>query len=973
MSSRFVMLICLLFLHFSSLGQLKNPPYKLYTLRDGLSQMQAISLFQDSRGYIWAGTKGGANYYNGENIISFTKKDGLHSEYIHQITEDNNGTIWFSTMSGFASFDGQKIIAYPDNNIFSAKIAATPDGKIWYIGFTPKNEFLFGYFERGEYFDKKNDFPEIDMTYHNYDIGFSEENNAIIIVSGNKLFEIKENRLKTLLISENQHSLIKQNSEIIIIEKSDKNQIEIWEYKLGKLNKTALINDNKIVGENLSTLTFSFCTYRNNSTINTIGPNLFKTVDFKELQVSNCLIDNDKHLWLSTEEGLCRVNSDGFETYKKEYLPGVWSIIEDRNKDMWFASFNFGIRKLSGEKLTQYSTDYLKPHGQNIHFQPSISTKGNLYFSNVSGIMYFDGKNFGAIKGPLSLATWYDKSRDLLYSGQNRCVTVYNSKHESIRKIDENDGLEIKGYVSSFGDDGKGNIWFGGFKGLALYKWENNIITNFTKEKGNLPCEGVLSIHKTYDETNWFGGTEGLLYYNHETKTINQVDPENINESVSLVNSIDSTWLVFSQSYGIYFMDLQKFKKEGKIVLNLFTDKNGFDGIEPGQNGAFKDSDGNLWMTTSTEVVKLNPRELTFNSNTFNIRIAKCNGELLPFSNSEINLNKNEKTAIVHFESICFNRPKKVQYSWRINKSDTVWTKWNEENYAVLTDLKDGVSILEVKARVPGIYNSEIIIKTPVFINLAIWKQQWFYPTLFLLVVILVLISIALLFIAKSRLENFQRQSRAFQLQAIISQMNPHFIFNVLASLQSMILSTSIEKANEYLVKMSGLIRGFLEASIYDINNGENDNVSELTLQSELQILNNFVEFQQLIYPDKFDFELYIDSNINTENVHIPPMLVQPFVENAIRHGLLQKKEKGLLKISVKKESDNVLVIDVIDNGIGMKLAGEMLSKSKLRYTSRGRELTLNRIKLLNESGYNIRLETKSSDSGTHIKLSIKN
>ena len=144
-----------------------------------------------------------------------------------------------------------------------------------------------------------------------------------------------------------------------------------------------------------------------------------------------------------------------------------------------------------------------------------------------------------------------------------------------------------------------------------------------------------------------------------------------------------------------------------------------------------------------------------------------------------------------------------------------------------------------------------------------------------------------------------------------------------------------------------------------------------MPLIKELEILQTFIEFQQLIYPDRFDYQLELDSHINPEEISIPPMLIQPFVENAIRHGLLQKKEKGTLLLKITLEGNNQLVIIISDDGIGIKKAGEIISKSPLLYTSRARELTEKRIKLLNEMGYQIIYQTTSSDQGTTVTLKI--
>jgi len=217
------------------------------------------------------------------------------------------------------------------------------------------------------------------------------------------------------------------------------------------------------------------------------------------------------------------------------------------------------------------------------------------------------------------------------------------------------------------------------------------------------------------------------------------------------------------------------------------------------------------------------------------------------------------------------------------------------------------------------------------------------------------------------------RQAKVFQIQAIQSQMNPHFIFNALASLQSMILSVNMEKANEYLVKLSALIRGFLEASVskgVQMEKWKNGKM-EITLTEELATLENYISFQQLIYPGRFDYQLDIDSGINPSEQTIPPMLLQPFVENAIRHGLLPQKGKGTLNIHISPAPGNGISVEITDDGIGMEKAGSAIRNSPFRFVSRGRELTLQRIRLMNETGYHIDLNTYSSDQGTKITLQI--
>jgi len=930
--------------------------------------MQAIRIIQDSRGYIWIGTKEGLNCYNGEKIISFKEKDGLVSSFINDIAEDQKGNIWITARHGLACFDGSKITSFPHKDQVALEIAPTPDGKIWYAGTDHRQKIVLGYFEDGKYTDKSEIFP---FKMGSILFRYCENGDSFIITNHKDLLELKNNKITSLLHTENEFRLVGYGSTILIYEYDFHKILHFWEYESGKLtdigsfDAVASAADNRVKGN------YTFQSPEKNSVIS-LNPDGCNMNQITGVDIANCLVDRDNHLWLATEEGFLQVFTGGFETYKREFLPVVWSMVEDLNHNLWFASYKYGLSKFDGKIIQQYPAETLRKYALNFYFQPQVDKRGMLYFPNNYGIFYTDGKSSGAIRKEPFLATYYDKDKDLLYAGSRRYVEVYNKDHQLVRTIGESDGMEFKGYISSFGKDPSGYIWMGGFSGLCRYNWDTKTVTNYNRDNGKLPSDGVLSIFITTDGRTWFGGTHGLLWYDSKSDTVRKIEQEEISGSVNFVTAIDSTWLVFSQSTGVYLMDLKKFNRSGAVELYFFNENNGFLGIDPGQNGALTDSKGNIWMTTSTEVVKLDPKKLDLKNYSVNVRISHFNGQRLPFDQKEISLPKNDRTAIVQFEAICFNRPKSAQYSWKIEGQKRDWSPWQEEDYAVLTDLHDGESQIQVKVRIPGLPNAEAITSMPLVVNLAIWKQDWFFPTLLGLVSLLVLFSISMLYQTRMRMLQVNKQAKMFQLQAILSQMNPHFIFNVMASLQSMIITANIEKANEYLVKMSYLVRGFLESSISTSISKSNDlRKSELPLQNALEVIHNYIQFQQLIYPDKFDYELFIDPSIDPSKQMLPPMLIQPFVENAIRHGLLQKKDKGMLRVSITRTAKNHLNIEIADDGIGIKKAGEMIRRSNLLYTSRGKELTLNRIKLLNELGYNIQFDTVSSDLGTKVTITI--
>ncbi len=967
MFSRLVFIFLFVIAGLLAPAQYTHPPYRQYTMRDGLPQMQIWSMFQDRRGYLWVGTKGGISRFNGVSFTNFTEKEGLTDNLINSICEDYSGKIWIVTQRGISSIDGSTIISYPFPHQ-NLQLAPTPDGKIWYLGTAPNT--IFGYFENGKNHSLIEKFPELVDNTSFVAIAYSDKNKTLLLSTGHKVFEFKDGEMKHAKVVSGEMRIKKKGSEILLHEWDEYNNINIYEYLHGKIVLVARINNGKLFGENRCNFRHELMNGNIRSQLFILKPGTFEVKDFQGNYINASLFDRDEHLWVGTEEGLCQVFSGGFETYKREFFPMIWSIVEDKQQNIWFASYNFGLMKFDGTSITNYSAESLQKYGSFFYFQSQVDKRGVLYFPNNFGIVYYDGKSFGSIKDRVWASTFYDEQLELLFAGRFEQVKVYNLDHKIVRLIDGPKELKMKGAVSAFGKDRNENIWMGNGSGLTKYRWKTGEITHYGNESGKLPSTGVVSIYTDPYGRTWFGGTQGLLWYNEKKDSVCKIESEEISEIVNLVSSIDSTWLVFSQPTGIYLMDLKKFNHEGKLEFTLFNQRNGFTGLEPGQNGAMKDSKGNIWMTTGTEVVKLNPKALEFKKDSVNIRILAFNGKPLPFNLNQIKLPRNERTAIVQFETICFNQPKMAEYSWRIG--DGEWTSWQKEDYAVLTELYDGKLNFEVRTKIPGLPNSETSTSMILNVSVAFWKQAWFFPTLLALVSLLVVLAIVLLVQTRTRMLQINKQAKTFQLQAILSQMNPHFIFNVMASLQSMILSANIEKANDYLVRMSNLVRGFLEASISTssakskkLRNGE------MPLIKELEILQTFIEFQQLIYPDRFDYQLELDSYINPEEISIPPMLIQPFVENAIRHGLLQKKEKGTLLLKITLEGNNQLVIIISDDGIGIKKAGEIISKSPLLYTSRARELTEKRIKLLNEMGYQIIYQTTSSDQGTTITLKI--
>ncbi|MBL7922693.1 MAG: histidine kinase [Bacteroidia bacterium] len=218
---------------------------------------------------------------------------------------------------------------------------------------------------------------------------------------------------------------------------------------------------------------------------------------------------------------------------------------------------------------------------------------------------------------------------------------------------------------------------------------------------------------------------------------------------------------------------------------------------------------------------------------------------------------------------------------------------------------------------------------------------------------------------AESEKHQMQHQLSEMKIEALRAQMNPHFIFNALNSINRYIIRSDKETASDYLVKFSKLMRLVLE----------NSRSTSVTLQNETEALRLYIEMEQLRFDHKFDYSISIDPLIDRENTSIPPLVLQPYVENAIWHGLLNKGSKGRVDISIRLLGEDRLFCIIEDNGVGRERASELRSQTLGSQRSFGTEITRERIKLLNGDDRHFKIidlyDDQKNPSGTRVEITL--
>ena len=314
--------------------------------------------------------------------------------------------------------------------------------------------------------------------------------------------------------------------------------------------------------------------------------------------------------------------------------------------------------------------------------------------------------------------------------------------------------------------------------------------------------------------------------------------------------------------------------------------------------------------------------------------------------------------------------PEKNQYAYMMEGFDREWIH-DERRFASYTNLDPGTYTFKVKAsNNDGIWNENglavVVNITPPF-----WKTWWFY-LIGLVIAAVIIYGFYRFRIAQVRKEEklkteFNKKLAEVEMTALRAQMNPHFLFNCLNSINRYIVKSDPETASGYLTKFSRLIRLILQ----------NSKSATVPLESELEALKLYIEMEEMRFDNQFDYKIQVGKNIEPQYVAVPPMILQPYVENAIWHGLMHKEDKGSLLIDLSLEEKWLRCV-IEDNGIGRQKAQDLKSKSATRKKSMGMKITSDRLSLVNHL-YNqktkvdvIDLEdTNKKPTGTRVIVNI--
>lgn len=905
---------------FLSFGQKdlysQSYPFREYTVMDGLPQSQSSGVFQDSRGYLWIATRNGVSRFDGTEFTNYFRKDGLNTNFVNQIFEDWDGYIYALSSHGLSRFDGQKFIYYPpsgdpNSNMFSYGTLTSEPGVIILVNNDAEEKInkLIS-FKDGIYSDYSGLFPALD-TVNIKTILFDSRSNDLVLLDNYGNVLSWKNNLMTLISVKKMDELNIANGRIFISADT-----QLYEYSDGKIfpfdlkknaDKTEVIIYNFLKSKN------SFSLIKNNSEFRITIP--FGTS-------TGYLVDMEGYVWIATEKNLYRLISTAFKSFTSAdgLANNIWAVSQDRNKHLWFGSLYGDLQEYDGKEF-RLRNDYKTLFKENLNFYKGsrIMSDGDIYFSTNQGVLIWDGKYFSRLKGIPDMTqvcyVYEDPVDKSVLFGSNR--GLYHLKDGKMKEypefIDNNLGV-IEGAVR----DHDGKYWLSGHNGLVFFDG----LKFFPYRDSIAPQTFTYTIDKDSRGGLWVTSEEGLFFKAGNSDRFIHGLPESINRSANSLMMMDSSSLLIGRTTDICIIDLDKFYGNKQDYFRLYNRSDGFSGGDCLDNGIIRESDGKYLILNSNGVDILDRSKLKINIFPPKVYITQIEYKtdsltwetlnepgLFYNKNSDLRLSRKQNTVQISFTGISTTNPEKVNYQYRLSGYEELWSAKGPGRKAIYENLPPGYYIFQLKA-----FNADGIESTmPCSISFRVKPAFW--QTLAYKIMVFVLIIIFSVFttwyimkvLQKRKKEKEKLHSELMQLQlaSVIKQFDPHFTFNVLSSVGSLIMKGEKEAAYDYLLKFSSLLRTVLSDS----------SVITKPLAEELDFVRRYCEVQKLRFRDRFNWRVNVDENVNLQ-YEIPKLTIQTFVENAIKHGMENRKEGGSVIVNVKK-NDSGLEINIRDNGIG--------------------------------------------------------
>lgn len=969
-----------------------------WSTSEGLAQSQVRAIEQDHLGYLWIGTLGGVSRFDGQKFTNFSKQDGLLNNQVNTIFQAQNRDLVFGSIGGLTFFDGRKFTRAP----FDSAFASTQVNHL-----LEHQGLLMVATERGLLSWDGQTYQSILDTW-------------------------EEQRLHIKRVLLTKHGMLVCAKSGLFLWKDDETVKLISNVVLGaNLMDAELDGENRLlltsIGKGLITLNLDLLLRSEpENAASAILPNehllLGEGFNFTGLFLG------EEGTWIKSRDGLFHLHKQGhLDIYtEKEGLAtnDVRALKEDREGNLWIGTNGAGIQKFTGRAFSTFTTedgmagnivmDVLKDREGNTWFSTydsgiSMRTKegrwkdygsangaGKLRNSRIwcsllsnDGTVYF-GSSGGLFKNPEDPQYWTTEEglpHNQVLALEEHRGKIYIGTARGLCYLDENGVLvQVEAHpkvkVRSIAFDPEGRTWTASNRGIYILE-KNGTLLHVGEEEG-LADNSVYCLELDQSGRAWIGTESGL-------DVLQKGDLKN----VSIPGGFGSNHINFIQleaEGGIWLGTnnglLHASNKEAVLSAeeswSSYGKHDGLSVLETNQNSSFLEGD-ELYFGTSEALVKLDLGALAKAQDQpeplVQISDIKVNLEAPNWEKYQVNLNEygawprevrlphQDNHLSFYFDGLALSNPEGLSYQYRLLGLDEDWEKSTETDFVTYSNLDFQDYTFELRATDKSGRSSEI--KQFAFsIAPPFWLRWWFIAleVIFIAgIAYLISASRRRALLNKMEKEKFEYRSKmlALEQQTLNSSMNRHFIFNALNSIQYYINRQDRLSANRYLSSFAKLIRKNLDSSQNNLT----------SLQEEIERLELYLGLEKMRFKEKFDYEIIVDDELDPSSVMVPAMLLQPFLENSIWHGILPKESPGHILVNIDQLDDRVSLC-IVDDGIGIETSLKNKGEDQ-DHISKGMAITSGRIELIKKmTNKNVELhgpiELRDHDGkvkGTEVKI----
>lgn len=998
---RFLFILSFLWINcFSGLSQQFN--FKTYSSPEGLGQSQVYALLEAEDGYLWMGTQGGGvSRFDGENFQSFTTKDSLKANFVYALCQLKNGNILLGTKKGLTVYDGQKFKDYFPKGALEISVNAieeAPDGKIW-LGTSKglyfiENEQLVNFSKQNKLSSPR--FYALEKAkdgtiwagstiglYKISDTGFKLYKKEGLL-PGNDVTSILEDSKGQIWLGIFGHGVYRFSTDKLIPlpTKSPIKSTNFWSMLERKNGDLWLGSEDEGV----------FVWQPSDSTILQLN----EQKGLSKNHIRDLVEDRWGEVWVGTSGGgVNRYFGQQFLHFDKENgldEAFVYAVEKDSIGQIWVSEYDQGIYVYNGQQFQAISKDsvpfpfisYAIYAAENGEIWVGTERNGLIVFGRDT--IKYVGRRAGLPIAPIRKITEDLNGRILVGTLGEGLLRIYPTSSYSsgyeVEQFSVQTGLSGNRINDIFVDQ-ENRIWYASRWNGVGFLAPNGESKSFSLSAG-LPSKEVRTMALDSTDFLWFGTSAGLGKMSIYADSL-KLQPSEDNEKLAHKNiyllkfDAENNLWIGSQS-GVEKATLDA---ENNIEKTQFYGRlEGFEGIETCQNAVTQDQEGNLWFGTMNGLTKYASGSAISNPippilKITDVRLFYENLEKTPYK-KELNANKKQNTFLTFqpndnhlafsFLGINLPSPKKVIYQWKLEGIDKDWSPSSLQNQVTYPNLPPGDYTFMVKAA-----NEDDIWSKPVQFSFCVrphfWQTTWFKIVLplFILSIIGLVFKIRLNQIkanAQQEKERLEMEKHLLELEqkALQLQMNPHFIFNALNTIQSQISEKDHKTARYQLAKFSKLMRSILD----------NSRTSKISLETEIITLKNYLALEQFSRGKTFDFTITTNLEDEDYEVMIPPMLIQPFVENAILHGVAHLKDKrGKIEVIFTQNEDD-LICEIKDNGVGRVQAKLHKSKMAKEHRSVAMDVTQERLKAISGNDKSLVVNDLKNNGGTEIILKIR-